>query len=183
MYLRRCGLLHSKILSEPILVGREKELAQLNLYLKNAIEGKGTTIFISGEAGTGKTRLIETFLEKAKKKDITVLSGWCLSEVTTPYLPFIEAFNTYNAILSKEQQSLSPQQTEFQFSLGENLLNVNKESRTSSSGTGSQTIQILHKPLGFSPQIWRDQLFAAIVDKLHSISSKNPLILFIDDIH
>ncbi|MEJ2241781.1 MAG: DUF2791 family P-loop domain-containing protein, partial [Candidatus Bathyarchaeota archaeon] len=175
--------MHSKILSEPKLVGREKELAQLDLSLKNAIEGKGTTIFVSGEAGTGKTRLIETFLEKAKKKDLTVLSGWCLSEVTTPYLPFIEAFNTYNAISSKEQKSLSQKQNEFQFSVGENLYNVNKESKIPTMGTGSQTIQILQKPLGFSPQIWRDRLFSAIVDKIHSISSKKPLILFIDDIH
>ncbi|MEJ2114234.1 MAG: AAA family ATPase, partial [Flavobacteriaceae bacterium] len=159
----------------------DEELAQLNLHLKHATEGKGTTILISGEAGTGKTKLVETFLEQAKKKDVTILSGWCLSEVTTPYLPFIEAFNTYNALLRKEKRSFSLPQTEFQ--LGDQLSNINNDYGISASGTGSQTLEILQKPSGFSPQIWRDQVFAVIIDKLHLIASKKPLILFIDDIH
>ena len=39
------------ILSEPVLVGRERELEELSGFLDSAIEGKGTTVFVSREAG------------------------------------------------------------------------------------------------------------------------------------
>jgi DNA-binding NtrC family response regulator len=41
------------MLAEPILVGRERELEELQRYLDSAVEGKGSTVFISGEAGSG----------------------------------------------------------------------------------------------------------------------------------
>ena len=81
--------------AEPSLIGREQELNQLIELYDSAVEGKGVTVFVSGEAGVGKTRLIKEFLDHAKKKGSKILSGWCLSEVAIPYFPFIEAFNTY----------------------------------------------------------------------------------------
>ena len=48
--------MQSKLLTEPKFVGREKELEKLEDHLKLALKGIGQTIFISGEAGTGKTR-------------------------------------------------------------------------------------------------------------------------------
>jgi predicted ATPase len=63
--------------------------------LDSAIEGKGTTVFISGEAGSGKTRLLTEFLKIAKQKQLTVVSGWCLSDAAIPYFPFVEAFDSY----------------------------------------------------------------------------------------
>ena len=45
-------------LKQPELIGREEELSKLKERLNNAIAGKGSAIFISGEAGIGKTRLV-----------------------------------------------------------------------------------------------------------------------------
>ena len=42
---------------QPKMVGREDELNELQAYLDKAVDGEGNTIFISGEAGIGKTRL------------------------------------------------------------------------------------------------------------------------------
>ncbi|MGC8913249.1 MAG: BREX system ATP-binding domain-containing protein, partial [Thermoplasmata archaeon] len=39
------------------LVGREKELEFLKQKLEEAREGRGSTVFIAGESGVGKTRL------------------------------------------------------------------------------------------------------------------------------
>jgi predicted ATPase len=78
------------VLAEPVLVGRERELEELEKFLNLAIEGKGNTVFISGEAGAGKTRLLMEFLRIAEKKGITVLTGWCLSNAAVPYFPFVE---------------------------------------------------------------------------------------------
>ena len=50
-------------LAEPILVGREEEIKELQTCLDLMIGGQGITVFLSGEAGTGKTRLVKEFLD------------------------------------------------------------------------------------------------------------------------
>ena len=67
----------SGVLAEPVLAGREHELEELRSFLNLAVEGKGTTVFISGEAGSGKTRLIKEFLITAKQKqNMSTLTGY-----------------------------------------------------------------------------------------------------------
>jgi len=95
IYVGVVKVLKSRILADPVLVGREHELEELQSFLNSAIAGKGTTVFVSGEAGAGKTRLINEFLNQAKKQEVTILTGWCLSNAAVPYFPFFEAFNAY----------------------------------------------------------------------------------------
>ncbi|MCX6650714.1 MAG: AAA family ATPase [Methanomassiliicoccales archaeon] len=73
------------------MVGREGEFEKFQSQLAQVISGRGSTIFIYGEAGIGKTRLVE---ELGKFCDITgskMLIGHCLPGAPTPYLPFMEA--------------------------------------------------------------------------------------------
>ena len=65
-------MLKSGVLAEPVLVGRERELEQLQHYLDLATQGKGATVFVSGEAGSGKTRLVNEFLARAPVVNPTV---------------------------------------------------------------------------------------------------------------
>ena len=88
--------------SEPALIGRDQEIGQLRQHLDSALAGRGATIFIGGEAGVGKTRLVNEFLNQAKETGVKVLSGWCLSEAAVPYFPFTEAFNAYMSTVSDE---------------------------------------------------------------------------------
>jgi predicted ATPase len=46
-------------------VGRRVELAQLDECLAGALAGQGGVVAVEGEAGVGKTRLIEHFLSRA----------------------------------------------------------------------------------------------------------------------
>jgi predicted ATPase len=80
-----------------MFIGRDHELEVLSKYLDSAFMGNGKTIFVSGEAGSGKTRLINEFLYQAQKKNINVITGWCLSNATIPYFPFIEAFSPFSS--------------------------------------------------------------------------------------
>jgi len=75
----------------PKMVGRDKELDQLKEFLRAAIDGKGNTILVSGEAGIGKTRLVKEFEAYAESLGVKVLEGRCLYESPTPFLPFREA--------------------------------------------------------------------------------------------
>jgi predicted ATPase len=61
--------------SKPVLVGRDDEIKQLRQHLDSALAGKGTTVFIGGEAGVGKTRLVNEFLNQAEGIGVKVLSG------------------------------------------------------------------------------------------------------------
>lgn len=74
------------ILQQPELIGREEELKKLMRSLDNAIAGKGSTIFISGEAGIGKTRLVSELIKYGGNK-VHVIQGWCLAESLEPLMP------------------------------------------------------------------------------------------------
>jgi predicted ATPase len=92
-------------------VGREQELQELKRFLDLAIAGRGATVFISAEAGIGKTRLVSEFLKSIKQKNIFKFSGWCLFNAEIPYFPFIEAFSSYYSTFhgetSKEETKLN----------------------------------------------------------------------------
>jgi predicted ATPase len=78
-------------LHQPALVGREEELGKLMDSLKGAIAGKGSAVLLSGEAGIGKTRLVEEFRFKAAEKGVRILSGAALADQTYPFLMFSKA--------------------------------------------------------------------------------------------
>ncbi|MEM3341853.1 MAG: DUF2791 family P-loop domain-containing protein, partial [Thermoplasmata archaeon] len=78
------------------MIGRANEISILKYRLEQAIDGKGSFVLIEGEAGIGKTRLVEELSVYARSRDMLVLSGQCLyHEGTDPYLPFIEALREY----------------------------------------------------------------------------------------
>ncbi|HTY74262.1 MAG TPA: AAA family ATPase [Candidatus Nanoarchaeia archaeon] len=153
-----------QVLAEPILVGREKELQELQVFLNSAIEGKGRTVFVSGEAGVGKTRLINEFLNLAKKQAVTILTGWCLSNTAIPYFPFVEAFGSY-LVESEEDASLGLQRLGLKTWL-----------------TSISHPEALANEQSHSPQAWKDQKFADVSNELLFLSNQRPLILFIDDL-
>ncbi|MGA3111001.1 MAG: BREX system ATP-binding domain-containing protein [Candidatus Bathyarchaeia archaeon] len=158
------GKLNSTLLPEPILVGRERELEALKRYLESASDGKGATVFISGEAGTGKTRLVNEFLRFAKQeRDIITLTGWCLYNAGVPYFPFIEAFTNYFSILDSKDSDLE--------------LDLNSWLK------GPSRIKISGKYGYLSPQALKDQTFEAINRVVSSMSANKPLVIFIDDVH
>ncbi len=79
------------IFQQPTFVGRRQELDQLKKLLENACQSQGSTIFISGEAGIGKTRLVSEVINLAEEKDISIIKGWCLPECLEPLMPVKEA--------------------------------------------------------------------------------------------
>ena len=173
----------SSTLVEPDLVGREQELKELMRYLESAFNGKGNTVFITGEAGSGKTRISRKFLNEARNKGAAIMAGWCLAETSTPYFPFIEAFNTYYTAFTEEEQTTSIQMPEVQLSLGAPAQMGTSELEITSWLTGPKPAEPLGKAFVISPQVWKDQAFAAVAKTLHVIASQGPLILFIEDLH
>jgi ATP/maltotriose-dependent transcriptional regulator MalT len=74
-------------------VGRGAEMARLETAFERANAGAATVVVIGGEAGIGKTRLIDEFDASAVVRNATLLAGSCLPTGgrATPYAPFVEA--------------------------------------------------------------------------------------------
>ncbi len=83
------------------IVGRDQELAQGEAVINRAATGHGQLLIITGEAGTGKTRLLEELIALAQKKvpGTYSLGGDCLSYGSqVPYLPWIDLLTSYFGI-------------------------------------------------------------------------------------
>jgi predicted ATPase len=78
----------------PVFVARERELAQLEGHLEAALAGQGRVGFVTGDAGSGKTALIQEFAHRAEgaHPDLVIAGGQgnAHTGVGDPYLPFRE---------------------------------------------------------------------------------------------
>ena len=78
----------------PLVVARESELEIMDGRLEQAFAGQGCVVFVTGEAGSGKTSLIHEFTRRAQEAngELIVASGNCnaYTGIGDPYLPFRE---------------------------------------------------------------------------------------------
>ena len=76
----------------PVLIERSDELKKLSTALDEAAQGRGQTIFVTGDAGVGKSRLVREAAELASDRGFHVLTGrGTESTVPVPYRPVTEA--------------------------------------------------------------------------------------------
>jgi predicted ATPase len=78
----------------PLVVGRNRELAELRACLQQAATGTRQIVFVTGEPGIGKTTLIELFLAEAAGGDrLRIAQGRCVEThgAGEAYLPLLEA--------------------------------------------------------------------------------------------
>ncbi len=80
--------------SPPALVGREVELARLLHCYGLAKQGLPQMVFVTGEAGIGKSSLIGAFIAAVGAEAVKAF-GQCVEQYgqSEPYLPFLEALN------------------------------------------------------------------------------------------
>jgi predicted ATPase/DNA-binding winged helix-turn-helix (wHTH) protein len=76
------------------LVGRQREVDSLASWFQRATQGTRQVVFVSGEAGMGKTTLVEQWLARlATRKGVRIARGQCVEHFGEgePYLPLLEA--------------------------------------------------------------------------------------------
>jgi class 3 adenylate cyclase len=85
-------------------VGRHDELARLVGLLGEAAAGRGGLVFVAGEPGIGKTRLVQELAEAARRDGFFALWGHCLDgDWAPPYAPFVEAVEALAGIADPEE--------------------------------------------------------------------------------
>jgi tetratricopeptide (TPR) repeat protein len=78
--------------AEPV-VGRERQLAQLEGLFREAERGQRRLVFVSGESGIGKTAIVDALLGRLSADEALIGRGQCVEHhgAGEPYLPVLEA--------------------------------------------------------------------------------------------
>ncbi len=83
--------------SAAVFIGRDRERAVMVRAFESACQGRGRLLAIAGEAGIGKTSLVDAFLAgQAPTTSFRLAHGRCSERVagTEAYLPWLEALDT-----------------------------------------------------------------------------------------
>lgn len=77
----------------PRLIGRQSHMAELDACLAAVAQGAGRVVFVAGDAGVGKTRLIREWTQRFAGRPATdLVRGLCYHEdPAVPYGPFVDA--------------------------------------------------------------------------------------------
>ncbi|MFW6176412.1 MAG: BREX system ATP-binding domain-containing protein [Thermoplasmatota archaeon] len=143
-----------KIPSEHVFVGREKELKNLKNIVGKVKEKGAQTVFIEGEAGIGKTSLVNKIKEYAKNKNYIIASGRAFFESSDPYLPFKDVFEDISESSNVEQNDIY------------NLLETKGPKIDDQSSLNTQI----------------KATFYETTKAIKNISDQKPLLFFIDDL-
>lgn len=152
-------------------VGRVEEFARLKAAWNRASEGQGGSLFVSGEAGIGKTRLTQELADHVGRVESgIVLRGACYeTEGRLPYQPWIEAFrqgvgavsedalNQLSGLWIGEVMKLVPE-------LAERFPEVRPRSALA------------------SPEQEKNRLFEGLARFLLELAESQPLLIFLDDL-
>ncbi len=164
---------------QPPLVGRESERKFLEDRLVEAIEGKGTLVFVAGEAGIGKSRLADNLAEFAGVKECHVLVGRCVPGAPTAYLPFQDALEQYFSSGAREKPSAYHR-------LAKSMKRAAPEMVTATPIVGdilrATTVMFQEYRKGESdPRGDMERTLHAILAFLRNVSAKKPVLMILED--
>jgi DNA-binding CsgD family transcriptional regulator/tetratricopeptide (TPR) repeat protein len=159
--------------SSPVFVGRANELTRLSQALELAAAGRPVTRLITGEAGIGKSRLVEEFLNRARAFDALVLEGDCLplGESGLAYAPFVAALRPLVRSLDAERldRLIGPGRAELAHLLPDLGPPPQRAKRPPDASLSATTA--------------RARLFEIMFGVLHRLAEERPLVLVLEDLH
>ncbi len=148
-------------------LGRDDEAASLLDAWRATADGKGGLVFVSGEPGIGKTRLVAELAATAHADGGQVLWGRCDDELSIPFQPFVEALRGYiDAVSPEDLERLDP---------APDLLRLVPELK--------ESLPALGPPLSAEADVERLRMFDAVVGFLGAASATTPTLLVLDDLH
>lgn len=97
----------TRLLPSLPFIGRQKELSALEAAYRDVEESANRLILITGEAGTGKTRLLQEYL--ASHPGVSTLQSTCYElDSMVPFAPLRQALENSPALASSIQTHVSP---------------------------------------------------------------------------
>ena len=90
------------------MVGRDKELDKLELQVMKAVNGEGSIVNITGEAGIGKSRLVAELKNLSAMRKVTLLEGRAVSMGRNlSFHPIIDVVNHWAQIREGDSQAVA----------------------------------------------------------------------------
>src|SRR4051812_34566118 len=158
----------ARTLVSPVFVGRETELAALTATLEAALAGDPAIVLLSGEAGVGKTRLVEEAAERANAAGARVLAGSCIEMggEGLPFGPLAHVFRSLMRDTTREELDtfIGPARSE----LAQVLPDLDPDSalRTAPLGEGGTA-----------------RLLELVVGVIERLAAERPLMFVVEDLH
>lgn len=195
----------------PVFVARSQELERLKKGLEASLSGQGQVIFVTGEAGSGKTALLQEFARHAQEAhpDLIVASGKCNAHtgIGDPYLPFIEVLSLLTGdveakwmagVISREHAirlwNLLPLAAKTLLDNGPDLINIFVPGRALVSRSEAFVTGLTNWLAGLKKLVERksslpadsalqqSNLFEQYTRVLLALAQEKPLLLILDDL-
>ena len=151
------------------LIGRKMEVVQLCKAVETLREGKGRIFAICGEAGTGKSRLVEEFKATLDLKEIQWLEGHAYAySQNIPYFPLIDLLNRVFQV----EESDPPEKVRERIESGIERLIGKKENVIPYLAS----LYAISYPEveDVSPEFWKSRLQDAVQTILSALASAHP---------
>ena len=151
-------------------IGRAAERERLLELVAQVADGTGALVFISGEAGAGKSRLAGEAVDEANRRRLNVVSGACLDmDVPPPYQPLIDQ-------LEQVARQTTPER--MREILGENAPEV-----ATLMPALRQRYHDIAEPPSLPPEQERRYLLHGMQEFLHRAALTRPQVLLFEDLH
>lgn len=161
-------------------VGRQRELAALAELVEQAAGGEGQVVGITGEAGSGKSRLLHELRDQHRAA--AWLHGRCLSYgAGMPYLPFLHLLRRFWEISDED----GPEQVAAKVAAGLDHAGLDRAALLPYLVRllGVQQLDVLDSLADLSPQALQARTFAALRQVLLGAGRGGLVILEFEDLH
>ena len=155
--------------SPPGVVGRDEALSRMRSWLERMLGGERQIVFVAGEAGIGKTALVDAFVRSiASDRGIRIGRGQCLEQYGTgeAYLPVLEAIGR----LCREQRAVVDV-----LRAHAPLWLLQMPSLVSASDR-----ELLSREVSGAT---RERMLREMSEALEGLTAKLPLVLILEDLH
>jgi len=163
------------------LVGRDEELALLTRRLTMSREGNGFIVLLSGEAGVGKSRLVQATRMRAVEEGFTCVVGRSSSvhqnSALLPVADLLEGMIGFDAEADAKQR-LARIET-----FVDELELPRDDSVQLLASLLSTPLSAAHTPLSIGPQLQRSRTSALLVQVLARSAERRPHVLVMEDLH
>ncbi len=163
--------------ASPEFVGRRRELATLADAVARGTDGDAVVALVGGDAGIGKTRLVEEVASHARARGALVLEGGCVSLGNgegLPFAPIVEALRRLPTMIAAGEV--------------DTIADIDELRSTETSDLGRLLPELgataAPEPDVFDRPGWvQARIFEGLLVLLRTLGERVPIVLIVEDLH